>query len=86
MDPAIVIPEVLLIGLFYLVIPAALIGALAGGRRDVRCPVDATPAELRLDRGRTALRVFADAPHCATECSLWPERAGCDRACLAALG
>ncbi len=85
MDPNVVIPEVALIGLFYLVLPAAAIGALAGGRRTVRCPRDGATAQLRLDRGRTTLRVFRDAPHCARDCSLWPERSGCDRACLAAL-
>jgi hypothetical protein len=85
MDPRIVFPEVLGVGVLFLALPAAAIGALAGGNHRVTCPADGSDAKVRLGRTAAALRVFVDTPHCVKACSLWPERGDCQRACLASM-
>ena len=84
MDPSMVIPEVVGIGLFYGLLPAIAIQAGAARRpRLVACPADGTSAAVRLDVGQAVRALFTDDPPRVTDCSHWPERAGCDRACEA---
>jgi hypothetical protein len=86
MDPQIVLPEVIAIGLGFVVLPAIAIEmGTAGGPHPVACPRDGQGAVVRLDRKRAALALFTDARNRVKGCSLWPERTGCDRACEAAL-
>lgn len=86
MDPEIVIPTILAIGIAYVVLPTMAIAAAdASGPRMVRCPESAGPAAVRIDQRRAMLRMFNDACQRVTACSRWPERAGCDRACESAI-
>lgn len=48
-----------------------------GGTWSVECPADETMAEVELE-GATRLGGPAGVAHC----SHWPERAGCDQACV----
>jgi hypothetical protein len=87
MDPGIVIPEMIGIGLAYAVIPAAVIGASAALQpQRVTCPENGEAAAVRLDFKRAALSLFADGRHRVRGCSRWPARAGGDRACERTLG
>jgi hypothetical protein len=86
MDPHIVLPEVIGIGLGFVVLPAIAIEmTTAGAPHPLACPRDGQAAEVRLDRKRAALALFTDARQRVSGCSLWPERAECDRACEATL-
>jgi hypothetical protein len=86
MDPEVVIPEVVAIGLGYVVAPAILV-AMADARssRSVTCPENGQAATVRLDPKRAVLGFFTDAAPRVCGCSRWPERAGCNRVCEAEL-
>lgn len=86
MDPEVVIPEVVAIGLGYVLLPAMAVHAL-GARRPhpVTCPENGAEAIVRLDPKRAVRALFSGAPQRVVACSRWPERSGCDRACEAAV-
>jgi hypothetical protein len=84
MDPEVVLPTVAALGLGYVVLPAMAIGMVTT-RREVVCPRDEEAALVRLERRRAVRSLFDGGSQHVIACSLWPERAGCDRACEAAL-
>ncbi|HYT76743.1 MAG TPA: hypothetical protein VEL79_18450 [Vicinamibacterales bacterium] len=54
------------------------------GTRVVTCPENTQPAAVKLDVGHAAATaVWEEADLKLAGCSRWPERAGCDEACLA---
>jgi hypothetical protein len=62
-----------------MLVAAAVIGARM--KRTVSCPADGERAEIRTDARHAARSMFTGEAQRVTECSLWPERRGCDRAC-----
>ncbi|SRR6266496_3754095 len=86
--PVLVILGVLAIGALFVVLPVALT-ALSEHRdpRIVACPSTGASAMISVDAGR-AVRgaIFGRSRLFVEKCSLWPDREGCDRACLAHLG
>lgn len=54
------------------------------GRRVVKCPENLRPAGVTVDAGHAAFTALGGHPALRlSECSRWPERADCGRACLA---
>jgi hypothetical protein len=54
---------------------------LAARQRQVICPENGAPADVRCD-GRQAVRsMFGRGGDRVVGCERWPERAGCDRGC-----
>lgn len=84
MDPWIVLPSLIAIAIVFVVVPVAL-GTYTAYRRpkDVRCPADGSAATIQVEAGRAALAEVAGVhAHSIATCSLWPERAGCNEACV----
>ena len=53
------------------------------GQRVITCPETKRPAGVVVDAAHAAATVFAKAPELRlSECSRWPERAGCGQECL----
>jgi hypothetical protein len=53
------------------------------GQRVVTCPETRRPAAVRVGVGRAALKILAGPQRLRlSECSRWPERAGCGQECL----
>lgn len=87
MDPSVVIPSVVGIGLLYAVAPAAVVAATAARKPHlVLCPDNGQSETVRLDPVRAVRSFFGGGAQRVTSCSRWPEKAGCDRACEACLG
>jgi len=68
-------------------IPAAVAGVRAyrtvGGLREVSCPETAEAVFVRIDvRRAIASRLVGGNELCLRSCSRWPEKRGCDQACL----
>lgn len=83
--PWIVLLAIGLLGIFYVLLPVAL-GAFATyrGTRALRCPETGQGAEVGVDAVRAAWTAAFGPPRMAVKaCSLWPERSGCGRNCLA---
>jgi hypothetical protein len=83
--PVLVILGVLAIGGLFVVLPVVLT-TLSEHRepRTVVCPSTGGAATITIDAGRAARgAVFGRSLLSVEECSLWPEREGCSRACLA---
>jgi hypothetical protein len=58
--------------------------AVYEGMHACACPFDGTPAMVRLRAWHAALNVLRSRPSLqVVECSRWPERANCNRACVA---
>jgi len=56
------------------------------GRRTVRCPETGLTAEVEIDARHAALSAVPGPPKVrVAECSLWPDRAGCEQRCAAQL-
>ena len=54
------------------------------GRRTVRCPETGLAAEVEIDARHAALSAVPGPPEVrVAECSLWPDRAGCEQKCAA---
>ena len=86
MDPEVVIPAVMGIGLAYVVAPV-LGERLASAARPQRvtCPDNNEEQLVTLDLRRAAITAFAGGSQRVRGCSRWPEKAGCERACEAAI-
>jgi hypothetical protein len=55
----------------------------ARGARVIACPETQHPEVVSVDRGEAALSALLGQPSMRLdECSRWPERSGCDQACL----
>lgn len=53
------------------------------GRRTVRCPETSLAAEVEIDARRAALTAIPGPPEVRVRaCSLWPDREGCQQACV----
>ena len=53
------------------------------GQRVITCPETKRPAGVVVDAAHAAATVFGKAPELRlSECSRWPERAGCGQECL----
>ncbi len=72
------------IALAYVVVPAVLEGfADYEASRKVTCPATANQADIRASRLGGVAEIFGGRPDPrVVGCSLWPERKGCDRACV----
>jgi len=54
------------------------------GKRIVSCPENRQAAAVDLSAAKAAVQAFVGEPHLSlSQCSRWPERAGCGQACLA---
>lgn len=82
--PWIVLLAIILLGVFYVLLPVAL-GAFAAhrGARALRCPETGQGAEVSVDAARAAWTAAFGPPRLSVKaCSLWPKRSGCGRSCL----
>ncbi|HXY23110.1 MAG TPA: hypothetical protein VEI73_00535 [Candidatus Acidoferrum sp.] len=53
------------------------------GKRIITCPENHEPAAVRVAAGKAAVGATLHAPHLnLSECSRWPEKAGCGQECL----
>jgi hypothetical protein len=53
------------------------------GKRIITCPENHEPAAVRVAAGKAAVEATLRAPHLnLSECSRWPEKAGCGQECL----
>lgn len=81
---AVVIPAVLGIGLAYAVAPAVAVQLAAAAKpRRVQCPDNGQEALVKLSLPHAAKTAFTGGAQEVTGCSRWPEKAGCDHACMA---
>jgi len=72
------------IGLLYVVLPVAIEAFFRfRGRRGVTCPRTGVTAEVTIDAWHAAATAVPGPSRLhATDCSLWPEHAGCAQNCL----
>ncbi len=86
MDPEIVVPELVAVAALYLLVPTVVFGTQAArGFKMVECPETNQFVKVRIDPLVSVKRLFRGGNHEVTDCSRWPERWGCDRACEACL-
>ena len=83
MDALVVLPEIALIGLCFLLVPA-LAGTylVARGSRGVTCPDNQELVDIKVDPKRATRRLFSDCHHDVATCARWPEKASCDQGCV----
>lgn len=82
MNPEVVLPMVLGIGLAYGVLPAMAVRAGEASKpRRVTCPDNEQSATVHLDMVEEVRSLFFNGTPCIGACSRWPEKGGCDRAC-----
>jgi hypothetical protein len=75
--------SILAVGAIYVLTPVGL-SVFADFRkpREVTCPENANPAQVSVDARYAAMTSVIGAQRVRlTQCSRWPDRAGCDRAC-----
>jgi hypothetical protein len=83
MNPWIIVPAIVALAIVYVALPVALTTFFRFRRQlNLRCPETGTEAGLYFDAGRAAVSACFGPPALAVRnCSLWPERGGCPRAC-----
>ncbi len=84
MNPWIVIAGVVVIAVVYVVLPVGL--SMSGrfrGWKIVTCPTAYRPTAILVGRAGLAEALGVRSLRRIRGCSLWPERSGCDRRCLA---
>ena len=69
------------LGLGVVVVVVATTRGAARRRQRVRCTETGKDVQVRCDPVQAARATFTDEPPRVDDCSRWPERAGCDRAC-----
>jgi len=72
------------VGVLYVLVPVVA-DAFSRYRRKrtLRCPETGTDAEVQIDAGHAALTAVPGPPELrVADCSLWPERKGCEQACV----
>lgn len=76
--------SILAVGATYVLMPVGLsVFAEFRKPREVTCPENANPAQVNVDARYAAMTSVIGAQRVRlTGCSRWPDRAGCDRACL----
>jgi hypothetical protein len=86
MDPEVVLPAIMGIGVGFVVLPMmGMQAAAARWPQTVTCPDNGKEEQVRLGMKRALLTVFTDGQQRVTDCSRWPEKCDCNRACEAAL-
>ena len=81
-----------LVGLAVGITTVALVKGLRGylrarGKRLVTCPENHCTAAVELDARGAGLKAVRGGTYlCLLDCSRWPEKSGCDQACLAEIG
>lgn len=83
MEPLIVIPAIIAIAIVFVVVPVAVTTYL-GARKplEITCPGVGARVMVQVDAKRATLAMFSTARQRVTGCSLWPERAFCERDCV----
>lgn len=84
MDPVVVLPLLIAIGVIFVMVPVGL-AVYAHYRRQklVRCPETDGDAAVLIAAGRAGIAAaFGGRSLRAVSCSLWPERRACGQACL----
>ena len=84
MSPEIVIPALVAIAIGFLILPAIIIAA-TGTRRSATCPHGGMLIQIQLGRREEVKRQFTDSARAIGDCSRWPEKAGCDQACIGSI-
>lgn len=85
-QPWIVLAAIVAVGVLYVLLPVVA-GVYRRYRapRALRCPETGETAEVGVDARRAALGAAFGEPRLrVARCSRWPERHGCDEACLGA--
>lgn len=83
MDP-VVVPAVIGLGLACAVVPAVAVQMSAAARpRKVHCPDNGKQALVQLSLARAARTAFVGGDQEVNQCSRWPDKAGCNQACMA---
>jgi hypothetical protein len=83
-NPEVVIPAVVTIGLGYVLIPAIIFRMIEGKEpRTVVCPDNLQPAVVRLKVLNEVRGLFVACDHEISACTRWPSRAACNQACVA---
>ncbi len=82
--PGLLILAILAAGALFVLVPVTLTTFFEYRRKkSVTCPEAGCPAEIGLDAGRAARSAaFGRLSLRVEACSLWPERSGCEQACL----
>lgn len=83
--PWILLLAILGTAIFYVLVPiGAEVFARYRNPRIVRCPETGRTAEIRIDARHAATTAVPGPPEVrVVECSRWPDRKGCDEACVA---
>lgn len=82
MDPEVVLPAVVGIGVGFVVLPMmGMQAAAARWPQPVVCPDNGKEEQVRVGMKRALLSIFTDGPQKVVDCSRWPEKCDCDRAC-----
>ncbi|MFO0758488.1 MAG: hypothetical protein U0359_18490 [Byssovorax sp.] len=82
MDPEVVLPAVVAIGVGFVVLP--MMGMQAAAARSplpVICPDNGKEEHVRVGMKRALLSIFTDGPQEVVGCSRWPGKQDCDHAC-----
>jgi hypothetical protein len=76
--------SIIAVGATYVLMPVGLsVFAEFRKPREVTCPENSGPARVNVDARHAAMTAIVGAQRLnLTGCSRWPDRAGCDRACL----
>jgi len=85
MNPWIVLPAIIALGLVYIMLPTGLQAFFRyRPTKLLRCPETGDPARVLIDARRAGLSAaLRGSPSLSVrECSLWPVRSGCGRDCL----
>ena len=82
--PLLVAGAIAALGLLYVLVPVLIEAFLRFRKsRPLRCPKTGTEAEVQVDAQRAALTSAFGPPHLQVQdCSLWPEKEGCQQDCL----
>lgn len=84
MNPWIVLPAIVVVGVVYVMLPIGLNAFVRYRRRKLLlCPVARDPARIQVNARRAGVSAAFGHPSLRVmSCSLWPERNGCGRECV----
>ncbi|MBI3015125.1 MAG: hypothetical protein HYY65_08730 [Candidatus Tectomicrobia bacterium] len=82
--PLLVAAAIVALGVLYVLVPVVIEVFLRfRARRMLRCPQTGTDAEVQLDARKAALTsAFGPEKTQVQDCSLWPEKEGCQQDCV----
>jgi len=81
MDPTAALQWIAAMGFGFVALVVATTAIAARMRQRVRCPDNGKLVQVRCDPVQAVRSTFVDEPARVDDCSRWPKRAGCDRAC-----